>query len=153
MFVCSVKTSRKTIAVGVACLIAFLVLTATVIWWPDTEDTVETVAAATQAEQLSFLRSIGCEAAVEPMAVEEILLPDEPDDAFNAYNELQQQAGFDLSDYHGKRVKRWSYMTTCNDTAAVANLYVYRGTLIGGDLTDPTTGAQRALTNQTEQEE
>ena len=153
MFVCSVKTSRKTLAVGLACLVVFLVLTAAVIWWPDSADTVETVAAATQEEQLAFLRSIGCEAAAQPMTVEEVLIPDEPDETFNAYNELQKQAGFDLADYHGKRVKRWTYMATCNDTATVANLYVYRNVLVGGDLTDPTTGEQRALMAHIVQEE
>lgn len=145
MFVCSIKTTRQTLAIGLCCLIAFLVLTAAVIWWPSPSETVETVAAATTQEQLTFLRSIGCEAAAEPMAVEEILIPDTPDEAFETYNTLQKEAGFDLSDYHGKRVKKWSYMATCGDTPTVANLYVYRDQLIGGDLTDPNTGEQRAL--------
>ncbi|MBQ4612831.1 MAG: DUF4830 domain-containing protein [Clostridia bacterium] len=152
MFVCSVKTTRRTLAIGLCCLVAFLVLTATVIWWPDSAGTVETVAAATTQEHLTFLRSIGCEAAAEPMAIEEILIPDTPDEAFETYNALQQQAGFDLSDYHGKRVKKWSYMATCGDTPAVANLYIYRDVLVGGDLTDPNTGEQRALTTATQEE-
>ena len=105
MFVFSFKTTKKSLLIGIACLVAFLALTAAAIWWPDTEETVPTVAAAEPADHLSFLRSIGCEAAAAPMAVEEILLPDKADTPFETYNALQQQAGFDLSDYCGKRVK------------------------------------------------
>ncbi len=150
MFVFSFKTTKKSLLIGLACLIAFLALTAAAIWWPGTEETVPTVAAAEPADHLSFLRSIGCEAAAAPMAVEEVLLPDKADTPFEAYNALQQQAGFDLSDYCGKRVKVWSYMVTCGSKPAVAHLYVYRDRLVGGDLTDEQTGEQRSLTVQGE---
>ena len=150
MFVFSFKTTKKSLLIGIACRVAFLALTAAAIWWPDTEETVPTVAAAEPADHLSFLRSIGCEAAAAPMAVEEILLPDKADTPFETYNALQQQAGFDLSDYCGKRVKVWSYMVTCGNRPAVAHLYVYRDRLVGGDLTDEQTGEQRSLTVQGE---
>lgn len=145
MFVFSFKTTRKSLLIGAACLIAFLALTAAAIWWPQSEEVVPTVAAADTDDHLSFLRSIGCEDAAAPMAVEEVLLPDEADDAFTRYNALQQEVGFDLSDYHGKRIKVWSYLVTCGDRPTVAHLYVYRDRLVGGDLTDQQTGEQRSL--------
>lgn len=150
MFVFSFKTTKKSLLITIVCVIVFLALTAAAIWWPRTEETVPTVAAATADDHLSFLRSIGCEAAAAPMAIEEIQLPDEADAPFESYNALQRQAGFDLSDYQGKRVKVWSYMVTCGSEPAVAHLYVYRDRLVGGDLTDERTGEQRSLTVQGE---
>ena len=145
MFVFSFKTTRKTLLLGVACLIAFLALTAAAIWWPQSEDAIPTVAAAEIEDHLAFLRSIGCEDAAAPMAIEEVQLPDQADQPFEQYNALQREVGFDLSDYRGKRVKVWSYLVTCDDRPTVAHLYVYRDRLVGGDLTDQQTGEQRSL--------
>ena len=68
--------------------------------------------------------------------VREVLIPAEFDESFTAYNALQQEAGMDLSPCRGKRVKCWTYTVTNypGDDTVQAHLYVYRDTVVGGDI-------------------
>ena len=62
-------------------------------------------------------------------------LPFEFDMVYNNYNEIQKDAGFDLSCYKGKKCTMYTYELTnhpfgkCN-----ANIIVYNGEIIGGDI-------------------
>ena len=82
--------------------------------------------------------------------VREVLIPDIFDDTFTAYNALQLQAGLDLSPYHGKRVKCWTY-TVRNYPASdpvQAHLYLYKDRVIGGDISSAVQdGFQLPLTS------
>ena len=42
--------------------------------------------------------------------ISEQIIPEEFDDVFLMYNDLQQSQGFDLENYKGKSVKRYSYL-------------------------------------------
>jgi hypothetical protein len=61
---------------------------------------------------------------------------------FAAYNELQRTQGLDLTPYAGKTVERYTYtVTNYNgfDGTVLANLLVYRGRVIGGDVCSADT--------------
>ena len=95
---------------------------------------------STEVERMDFLRSCGIEVAQEPLEISEIIIPAEFDEVYKDYNEIQVSQGFDLSAYSGKRVKRWTYKVTNypgyaeNSDAIRANLLVYDGLIIGGDV-------------------
>ncbi len=150
VFICSMKTSVRQLAAIVVCLVLLIAVIATVSLMPDSSvEPTMAVAAETSDQQLTFLRSLGYEALAPAIEVKEVLIPDEFDDVFNAYNELQKQAGYDLSGYHGKRVKCWTYQITdmAEDGNVQAHLYVYDGRLIGGDISSTTgEGFVRPLT-------
>ena len=58
---------------------------------------------------------------------------------YNKYNELQVSQGYDLTDYHGQTVKRWTY-TVQNypkESIAYARLYIFNDTVIAGDVYTP----------------
>lgn len=143
VFICSMKTSFKQLAAIAVCLVLLIAVIATVSLMPDSSvEPTLAVAAETSEQQLTFLRSLGYEAAEAPLEVKEVLIPDEPDETFNTYNELQKQAGYDLSGYHGKRVKCWTYQITdlAEGGDVQAHLYVYDGRLIGGDISSVGEG-------------
>ena len=96
--------------------------------------------AGNNKERLSFVSQFGWEVESEPDEVSEIIIPQEFDDVYNNYNEIQLQQKCDLRDYCGKRVKRWTYIIknypgyTETDTCVRINLLIYDGMVIGGDV-------------------
>lgn len=133
MFVLSMKTTRLRVIAGLTAVLTLLALIVTLSLQPGTA--APAAAAATDAQRIAFLQTLGYE--VQPVAqVREIQIPAEFDEAFAAYNALQQEAGMDLSPYRGKRLKCWTYTVTNypGDDTVQAHLYVYRSTVAGGDI-------------------
>ncbi len=86
-----------------------------------------------------YLASFGWETAPEPLEIREVRLPEEFDDVYQNYNAIQRGQGFDLTPYAGKRVKRWTFTITNYpgepaDGVIRANVLVWRGKIIGGDV-------------------
>lgn len=96
--------------------------------------------ASDSSERLGFISQFGWQVDTEPVEVREIVIPEEFDDVYTAYNEIQLSQQLDLSDYCGKRVKRWSYIIrnypgyTEYDECVRINLLVFDGCVIGGDV-------------------
>lgn len=96
--------------------------------------------ASTSAERLAFISQFGWLVDEEPAEVREIVIPTEFDDVYNNYNAIQLSQQLDLSDFCGKRVKRWSYIIrnypgySEQDDCVRINMLVYDGCVIGGDV-------------------
>ena len=76
-------------------------------------------------------------------ATEELLIPEEMDESYDDYLALQASQGFDLEQYAGKRVKRYTYEITNYPTGEAgiqAGLLIYKNTVIGGDVLSPQLG-------------
>lgn len=89
---------------------------------------------------MAYLQSYGWEVSAEPLATEELLIPKEMDASYDDYLALQSGQGFDLSKYAGKRVKRYTYEITnypTGETGILANLLIYKNTVIGGEVLSP----------------
>ena len=89
-------------------------------------------------DRREFLGQFGWEVADAVVEEREVTVPSEFDKVFAAYNELQKEQGFDLSRYKKKTVMRYTYEITNfegYDGTVYANLIVYRGRVIGADLT------------------
>ncbi|GHV32976.1 hypothetical protein FACS18949_05740 [Clostridia bacterium] len=145
MFIVTAKLDKKrltaiVVAAGVL-LIALIVLlsmrgargaSATTLELPSPKGV------STNDERVAFLEGYGWQVASEPIAFEEVLFPEAFDDVFADYNALQTSQGFALEKYKGKRVMRYTYEIENYPGAAEgtvrANLFVYRDTVIGGDV-------------------
>lgn len=95
------------------------------------------VKCATNEERIAFLNGLGWQVESEPAEVAEIVIPQVFNSVYNNYNAIQKNQGYDLSSYRGVRAKRWTYKITNypDKTSEVrANLIVYGGRLIGGDI-------------------
>lgn len=139
MFVWSVKTSKKQLLSILLCVILLIAILVVVIVWPSDAASAQTfspAAAASDGERVAYLKSLGYEVAPEAVEVREILVPDEFDDVFTKYNEVQKGAGMDLQPYHGKRLKCWTYEVKNHPSGdgVLAHLYVYKDKIVGGDI-------------------
>lgn len=149
MFVCSLKSSviKKVFAV----ILAASVITAAAVLLCNGSASGEAVSAAEasavieykaadNSERLAFISQFGWEVSQEPLEVREIIIPEDFDEVYEKYNALQLSQGLDLSEYAGKRVKRWTYVITNypdmpeNDGTVRINMLVYKNTVIGGDV-------------------
>ncbi len=91
-------------------------------------------------DKIAYLESLGWQVSPEPIAVEELLIPTEFDESYQNYLALQQEQGFDLNEYKGKRVKRYSYEITnypTGETGVQVSLLIYKNKVIGGEVLSP----------------
>ena len=90
-------------------------------------------------ERIAFISSFGWEIEEDPIDVREVYIPDEFDDTYNAYNEIQLSQDYDLSDYKGFQVTKWVYRIVnypgyADKDCIQITLLVYNGYVIGGDV-------------------
>ena len=93
-------------------------------------------------DRVAFLAQFGWQVDATPTESTTVTVPREFDKVFAAYNELQRTQGLDLTPYAGKTVERYTYtVTNYNgfDGTVLANLLVYRGRVIGGDICSADT--------------
>ncbi len=95
------------------------------------------VSAADDMERAKFLLTYGWEVSTVPLEVVEVTIPNEFNDVYEKYNQLQISQGFDLTEYKGKAVTRYTY-SIINYPDGIenvrANLLVYKNRVIGGDI-------------------
>lgn len=154
MFVLSVKTTGKQLCAAVCTVALGLALLGVAVFVPNTTAKPTAALAETPEDQQAFLRSLGYTADGNPLSTEEIQIPKNPRDAtFVAYNAIQLQGGFNLGLYLGHSVKVTAWNVKADDgTTYVAHVIVYKDKIVGGDLTDPTTGKPKALTKISREE-
>ncbi len=92
------------------------------------------------ADRVEYLSSYGWQVKEEPLATQELLVPQEMDDSYDEYLALQSAQGFDLTKYAGKRLKRYTYEVTnypTGEAGVQANLLIYKNTVVGGEVLSP----------------
>lgn len=96
------------------------------------------VSLETDAQREEYLTSLGWEFNT-PCEEKEVQIPQEFNDTYTDYNEIQKTQGFDLEKYKGQTVTVYTYSITNyagyeNRDCVYANLLVCGGVLIGGDV-------------------
>ncbi len=86
--------------------------------------------------RLDFIKQLGLEVDETTFSEETVKIPAEFGDVYENYNSIQRQAGYDLSEYKGKSVTKYTYVVTNYESDAVVNvnLLCYSGKIIGGDI-------------------
>ena len=131
---------KLTIGVAVAALACCAALVLTLGGPADRLTVPSPKGQSTLEDRVAYLQSYGWEVSAEPLATEELLIPKEMDASYDDYLALQSGQGFDLSKYAGKRVKRYTYEITnypTGETGILANLLIYKNTVIGGEVLSP----------------
>ena len=150
MFVYSVRaTTIKFFGVICVALAALLTLIAFVPTGTDTptaqtggevqtgEQSISYDRVKTAADAAAFLGQFGWKVDETSLKTVQVTLPATFDKVFAGYNELQKRQGLDLSKYRNKSVTRYTFAVTNYPEAqgtVLANVLVYRGRVIGGDL-------------------
>jgi len=144
VFIITAKVPRRKIAFGA--VLAVLLCCCTMVLRlgdavPTASDTTPNPKGIrTNQDRVDYLAAYGWEIKEEPLATQELIIPDELDDSYLDYLALQQEQGFDLKRYSGKRVKRYTYEITnypSGETGVQANLLLYRTTVVGGEVLSP----------------
>ena len=87
--------------------------------------------------RLDYLSSLGWQVEPEPVETQTVVIPEQLDGVYRQYHELQLSQGFDLSQYAGLAARRYTYKVTNypgDRDNVVADIIVYRGTIIAGDI-------------------
>ena len=137
MLIWTTRFSRKKAGIGLLVLIlavaAALILGKTA---PGT-DPQEQPLLATNEDRVAYLESLGWELNPEPVETLQFLLLDTLEEPYLSYNQLQLAQGFDLTQYTGKQVTRYTYTVTNDPRCAQsvqANLYVCEEVPVAGDI-------------------
>ena len=84
-----------------------------------------------------IVREMGYDDVSEkPYEVVEFTIPETFNDVYTRYNNLLKESGYDLSPYKGETCKRYTYLIPSQN--ARANIIVYEGKIIGGDISGIT---------------
>ncbi len=71
-----------------------------------------------------------------PAEVVDVTIPMQFNAVYERYNNLLKEGGYDLTAYKGKKCKRYTYLIPSQN--ARANILVYNGKIIGGDISSIT---------------
>lgn len=94
---------------------------------------------STNASRIAFIQSYGWETAAVPDSVEEVRIPARFDEAYEQYNALQKEQGFNLKRYSAAYAHKYTYRITNyegeNPVVPInVNLLVIDGKIIGADI-------------------
>lgn len=146
MLIITAKVPRRKLAFGVAlaslacCCILALNLTGTAARETAASAAPDTKGVRSNPDRVEYLRAYGWEVAEEPVATQELLIPEEMDESYDEYLALQKEQGFDLEKYAGKRAKRYTYEIInypTGEAGVQANLLIYKNTVIAGEVLSP----------------
>ena len=150
MFIWTAKLRRGRLVAGVAAIVVLCGAVALVggVLSARGVDAVSPAPASpkgikTNEDRIAYLESYGWSVSSDPIAVEELIIPEQFDETYSQYLELQASQGFDLTDYCGKRVKRYTYEITnypTGESGIQAGLLVYKSTVIGDDVLSAQLG-------------
>lgn len=153
MVIMSARVSKRKVltglivAVGVVLLLVFLLGKAgeTPAAAATEPPAAAEVDAGTNEGRIAFLQSFGWEVSETPTETQEVKIPQEFNNVFTRYNQLQQSQNYDLAPYAGKTVKRYVYAVTNYPDGAqdwYATVLVHNGEVIGGDVSSTRQGGK-----------
>ncbi|MBQ9869083.1 MAG: DUF4830 domain-containing protein [Ruminococcus sp.] len=138
MFIKTIKVKKPNLLaaallVVIACLLAVVALTA----YRFSKKSQYTL--GNEAQRQQFLKQMGWEVSGDFDECRQVLIPEQFNEVYEGYNELQKQQGFDLSAYKGKSCDVYTYKVRNykghEDKDDVrCNLMICDDVLIGGDV-------------------
>ena len=140
MFIVTARLPKKRLLAGAAaalcCVFAVLAFALT-LRGQAVAASAEVKNIRDNSDRLGYLNGLGWQVSEQPIATEELLIPEQFDDSYAGYLQLQADQGFDLTQYRGKRVKRYTYQLTnypVQDEPVQIALLVYKNRVVGGQI-------------------
>lgn len=139
MFIVTAKINRSKLLAACLFTVALLSGVFVLLFHPAGEsDAFHTSLAIDSNEaRLEYLAQYGWKLTETPLAEETILVPEDVETSCSAYCALLSEEGFHLAQYAGKEIQRYTYEVLnypTGETNVQANLLIYEGTVIGGDI-------------------
>lgn len=151
MLIVTAKVPRRKLALGAAlaalvccCAIALNLGSPMLAKEAATSTAPDSKGVRSNQDRLDYLSAYGWTVLEEAVATQELVIPAEMDESYDQYLTVQQEQGFHLDKYAGKRVKRYTYEITnypSGETGVLANLLIYKNTVVGGEVLSPSRTA------------
>ncbi len=125
-----ITLSKKNIAVVTALTVIVLLISGSVY-----SSEVGKIDGSTNALRVAYIKSLGYEVDETAISVKEITIPQEFSDVYRNYNALQNEAGFDLWDFRGKKATVYCYELSYDKEVNV-HILVLENVIIGGDVSE-----------------
>lgn len=135
MIVKTFKVRKKGLVICGGILIALLVIL--IVCGIVHKATAKTYPMKTESERQAFMSEMGWDVSEEYTSCKVVSIPEEFNETYESYNELQKEQGFNLKKYKGEMVEIYTYAVynyPGNSENVVINLMVFDGNLIGGDV-------------------
>lgn len=137
MLIWTTRFSRKKAGIGLLILVLAIVAALALGKTMPGTDPQEQPLLSTNEDRVAYLESLGWTVDPEPVETLQFLLPETLEEPYLSYNQLQLAQGFDLSNYTGKQVTRYTYTVTNDPRCAQgvqANLYICEEVPVAGDI-------------------
>lgn len=140
MFIISLKTNIKRTVLWILIIIVILLILSTIIFAcvkNNNKDIKTAKYLNSNTQRIEYLKSFGWEVEEEACEIIEVIIPNEFNDVYNNYNKIQKLQGFNLEEYKGKAVKRYTYKVLNypgKPENIRANILLYGNKIIGGDI-------------------
>ena len=100
------------------------------------------VAASDNLSVLAYIESFDIDVLKEGLKEDEIKVPATFNDVYNNYNKIQKEQGFDLENYKGKTLKRYTYpMINIEDEGSLfVEVLTFDGIVVAADIYSTNIG-------------
>ena len=88
---------------------------------------------------LKFIESLGYHPHGEPIEIANVDIPEGFGKVYENYQKIQKEAGFDLTQYRGVSITRYTFRLSDGDYT-LANILIHDGKICGGDILNPSIG-------------
>ena len=150
MMVMTAKVDIKKIIVALAAIAGVIIMLVLLLGGRNSSEPTAAPSVAGNDGRVQFLQALGWDVSASPTESGQVRIPQEQNQVFSRYNELQKSAGYDLTQYAGKTVMRYVYKVNNFPGATepvYATLLIYKNQVIGGDITNTAAnGTMQALT-------
>ena len=154
MMVMTAKVNIKKVLIALAAAAGVILALILLLGGGNSSQPTAAPSVAGNDGRVQFLQNLGWQVNASPAESGQVRIPNEENRIFSRYNDLQESAGYDLSQYAGKTVMRYVYKVTNYPGATepvYATLLVYKDQVIGGDITDTAAkGTMQALVKQSQ---
>ncbi len=139
MMVMTAKVDIKKIIAALAAVAGVIIVLVMLLGGKNSAEPTAAPSLASNDGRVQFLKSLGWEVDTSPTESGQVRIPQEQNEVFTRYNDMQKSAGYDLSQYAGKTVMRYVYKVNNFPGATepvYATLLVHKDQIIGGDITN-----------------
>ncbi len=143
MMVMTAKVDIKKVLIALAAVAAVIVTLILLLGGGRSAQTGAPAMSANDA-RVKFLEDLGWSVSASPVESGQVKIPTEQSEIYSRYNDLQKEAGYDLTQYAGKTVMRYVYKVNNHESSegVFATLLVFKDQVIGGDVLDTAPGGK-----------
>lgn len=128
--------SKRRFSIWAVCIIAIMIIAGFVMQGGTLKGEYDSY-----SSQVRYAKSLGWEVSEKPVSEQKFIISDQFDSNMEFYNEIQLSQGFDLRDFTGCEVVRYTYelinYPNCPDGMRLS-LVVYDGNIVAGDIQSTT---------------